>query len=89
MVTEPVWVRAVMRWAELPACGTVTWMLPTEVLVWTAYSTPRGSRRETDPTLVVAVTVAGGAAKETSMLPTLVLSVAVAEDILEPLIDPA
>jgi len=33
--------------------------------------------------------VAGAAEKATSMLPTLVLSVAVAEDTLEPLIDPA
>ena len=45
MVTEPVCVRAVMLWAELLACGTVTWMLPTVALAWTAYATPRGSRR--------------------------------------------
>src|SRR5215831_15918300 len=78
-----------MLWAELPARGTVTWTLPTVALAWTAYATPRGSRRDTDPMLVVAATVAGGAEKETSMLPTLVPSVAVAEDRPEPLIDPA
>jgi hypothetical protein len=32
MVTEPVCVRAVMLWAELLACGTVTWTLPTVAL---------------------------------------------------------
>ena len=89
MVTEPVCVRAVMLWAEWLACGTVTWVLPTVALAWTAYATPRGSRRDIDPTLVVAATVAGAAEKETSMLPTLVLSAAVAEDMPEPLIDPA
>jgi hypothetical protein len=89
MVTEPVCVRAVMLWAEWLACGTVTWVLPTVALAWTAYATPRGSLRDMDPTLVVAATVAGAAEKETSMLPTLVLSAAVAEDMPEPLIDPA
>src|SRR4029077_13762963 len=64
-------------------------MLPTPVLAWTAYATPPGSRRDIDPTLVVAATVAGAAEKETAMLPTLVLSRAVAEDMSEPLIDPA
>src|SRR5215831_8288796 len=88
-VTEPVRVRAVMLWAELPACGTVTWMLPRVALAWTAYATPRGSRRDMDPMLVMAVAEAGGAEKETSMLPTLVLRVAVADDRPEPRIDPA
>jgi hypothetical protein len=89
MVTEPVCVRAVMLWAELLARGTATWTLPTVALAWMAYATPRGSRRDMDPTLVVAATVAGAAEKETSMLPTLVLSAALAEDMPEPLIDPA
>src|SRR5262249_41238734 len=53
------------------------------------YATPRGSRRDIDPMLVMAVAEAGGAEKETSMLPTLVLRVAVADDRPEPRIDPA
>ena len=89
MVIEPVCVRAVMLCAELAACGTVTWMLPTVTRAWTAYATPRGSRREIDPMLVAAATAAGAAEKERSMLPTLVFSVEVAEDMPEPLIDPA
>src|SRR5215468_1408992 len=64
-------------------------MLPALTLAWTAYATPRGSRRVIDPTFVAAATVVGGAEKERSMLPTLVLRVAVAEDTSEPLIDPA
>ena len=89
MVIEPVWVRAVMLCAELAARGTVTRIVPTPVLAWTAYATPPGSRRKIDPMLVTAATVTGAAEKERSMLPTLVFSVAVAEDRSEPLIDPA
>src|SRR5215469_9178726 len=89
MVIEPVPVRTVMLWAELAARGTVTWMVPTPVLAWTVYATPRGSRREIDPMVVAAATAAGAAEKETSMLPTLVFIVEVAEDMSEPLIDPA
>jgi hypothetical protein len=70
MVTEPVPTWAVMLWAESRAWGTVTWMLPTDALAWTAYATPGGSRKETEPMLVVAATVAGAVEKETSMLPT-------------------
>ena len=88
-VIEPVPVRTVMLCAELADRGTVTWMVPTPVLAWTAYATPPGSRREIDPMVVAAASVAGAAEKETSMLPTLVFIVEVAEDMSEPLIDPA